>query len=103
MVKAVYVYHLSLRAKSPDDASEFCRRSRDYLTGALPQHPGFLHGICLADEADPLSILIFEEWGNRESVQLWIQSQERLEIHKQLMDLTEGPQTWKLTIYRELW
>lgn len=101
--KGVYAYHLSLRARSPEAASEFCRRSREYLTRALPQHPGFLHGICLADEANPLSILIFEEWGNRESVQAWLQSRERDAIHKELMGLTEGPQTWHLTIYRELW
>ena len=103
MGEDVYLYHLQLRAKSLADAQEFCRRSHDYLTTALPKFPGFLHGICAADDSDPLSILIFEQWGTQEAVQAWIKSRERQEIHEKLMGLTEGPHAWHLTIYRELW
>lgn len=96
----MYLYHLCLRAASAEAAVELCRLARQVF--AFFPEPGFIRGTCVVDVNDPQAVCVLEEWGNLPAVQAWITSPARANLERQVMHLTEGPQSWHRTVYQEL-
>ena len=67
------------------------------------RQPGFLRGISVVDINNPTIVRIWEEWGSRHALRDWIASPIRKRLQDEVLDLTSGPESWRLAIYREAW
>jgi len=92
----VYIHQVIGKASSAADARQICRLFEHSLSRV--QEPGYARGFCAVNQADPLAVLIQEEWYNLAGLHSWEASEAYRQLQQSMHPLMEG--VWEAVEYK---